>query len=318
MTRSLRLLPLFALLGSSLATTAPAAPEPAEQTKVHYRSEKIEGLSIFFREAGPRDGPVVLLLHGFPSSSRMWDSLIPALADRYHVIAPDYPGFGHSDAPDPASFHYTFDHLARVVDALTEHLGVGRYFLVMQDYGGPVGFRLALAHPERVRGMVMENAAAHEAALGPLWEVRRAYWRDPAPHLAALKKNLLSLDAAKQRHVGTSPHPELYDPDTWTDEAAFLARPGEADIQAALFYDYRTNVASYPRWQAWLRSNRPPLLVTWGRYDPSFQVEGASAYKADLPSAEVHLLDAGHFPLDEKPEQVIALTRAFLDRQASR
>jgi len=181
-----------------------------------------------------------------------------------------------------------------------------------------VGFRLALAHPKRVRGMVVQNAAAHEAALGPLWEARKAFWRDRGVNEARLRQNLLSWETTRQRHLGRSPHPELYDPDAWTDEFAFLCRPGEAEIQSALFYDYRTNVAAYPQWQAWLREHRPPLLVLWGRYDPSFDVVGASAYQETLPSAEVHVLDAGHFALDERPDEVIGLTRAFLDRLGDR
>jgi pimeloyl-ACP methyl ester carboxylesterase len=179
----------------------------------------------------------------------MFAALIELLADRYHLIAPDYPGFGHSDAPGPQAFAYTFDHLAAVVDGFTVALNLRRYVLFMQDYGGPVGFRLAMAHPERVQALVIQNAVAHEEGLGPLWEIRRAYWRDRGAYEEKLRANLTSLEAAKQRHLGTSPHPQRYDPDSWTDEYAFLSRPGEAAIQSDLFYDYRTNVDSYPLWQ---------------------------------------------------------------------
>jgi pimeloyl-ACP methyl ester carboxylesterase len=277
-----------------------------------YHTVAIEGVSIFYREAGPSDAPTILLLHGFPSSSRMFETLMPLLADRYHLIAPDYPGFGHSDAPDPTKFAYTFDHLAELVGSLTDALGLKNYALYMQDYGGPIGFRLALAHPERVRALVVQNAAAHEEGLGPLWEQRRRYWADRSSEADKLKANFTSLEATRQRHVGASPHPERYDPDAWSDEFAFLSRPGQADIQADLFYDYRTNVTSYPKWQAWLRATQPPTLVVWGKYDPSFTTLGALAYQRDLPDAEIHLLDAGHFALDEASDEIAALTRAFL------
>jgi pimeloyl-ACP methyl ester carboxylesterase len=277
-----------------------------------HRTVTVDGLTIFYREAGPRDAPALLLLHGFPSSSRMYQPLLTRLADRYHLVAPDYPGFGHSGAPEPAAFAYTFDHLAAVMDRFTQALGLTRYVLFVQDYGGPVGFRLALAHPERVLALVVQNAVAHEAGLGPLWDARRAYWADRKTNEANLRANFLSLDATRARHVGTSPHPERYDPDLWTDEFAFLSRPGQIEIQSDLFYDYRTNVASYPVWQAWLRAHRPATLVLWGRYDPSFAVAGAEAYRRDLPEAEIHLLDAGHFALDEAPDEIATLTGRFL------
>jgi pimeloyl-ACP methyl ester carboxylesterase len=279
-----------------------------------YQTVGVDGLSIFYREAGPRDAPIVLLLHGFPSSSRMYEPLFLRLADRYRLIAPDYPGFGHSDAPDAKRFAYTFDRLAEVIDRFTQALSLKRYSLLLQDYGGPVGFRLALAHPERLQALIIQNAVAHEDGLGPLWDTRKAFWADRQAHEAALRKNFLSLAATRQRHLGSSPHVWAYDPDLWTDEFAFLSRPGQDDIQTELFYDYRTNLASYPAWQAWLRSHRPPLLVVWGRYDPSFEVAEAEAYRRDVPDAEVHVLDAGHFALDEKAEEIAVITRAFLGR----
>jgi pimeloyl-ACP methyl ester carboxylesterase len=242
----------------------------------------------------------------------MFAALIELLADRYHLIAPDYPGFGHSDAPGPQAFPYTFDHLAAVVDGFTVALNLRRYVLFMQDYGGPVGFRLAMAHPERVQALVIQNAVAHEEGLGPLWEIRRAYWRDRGAYEEKLRANLTSLEATKQRHLGTSPHPQRYDPDSWTDEYAFLSRPGEAAIQSDLFYDYRTNVDSYPLWQAYLRKHQPPTLVLWGKYDTSFTVDGATAYGRDVPDAEIHILDAGHFAMDEKLDEVARLTSRFL------
>jgi pimeloyl-ACP methyl ester carboxylesterase len=310
-----------ALLALSAALTcisinAPAQNMTSSRQSISYHSVDIKGLDIFYREAGPADAPTVLLLHGFPSSSRMWEPLLPLLADKYHLIAPDYPGFGHSTAPSPSSFEYTFDNLARVIDELVTKLGVTNYVLFMQDYGGPVGFRIALAHPERVRALVIQNAVSHEQGLSPLWEARRKYWADPADELANLKANFTSFEATRQRHIGSSPDPDRYDPDTWTDEYTFLTRPGQADIQTTLFLDYRTNVASYPRWQNWLRELQPPTLVVWGKYDPSFIVAGATAYAGDVPKAEIHILDAGHFALDEATDRIAALVRDFLGRLA--
>jgi pimeloyl-ACP methyl ester carboxylesterase len=265
-----------------------------------YRTVDVDGLSVFYREAGPPDAPAILLLHGFPSSSRMWQPLLDRLAGRFRLVAPDYPGFGHSGAPSHTQFAYTFDHLAAVLGQFTQALGLARYSLVMQDYGGPVGFRLAIAHPEWLDALIVQNAVAHEDGLGPLWQTRREFWADRHAHEAALRENFFSYAATRQRHVGTSPNTENYDPDLWTDELAFLSRPGQQDIQTDLFYDYRTNVASYPAWQDWLRQHQPPLQVIWGRYDPSFQVQEAEAYRRDVPDAEVHVLDAGHFALDER------------------
>lgn len=239
---------------------------------------------------------------------------MPFLAPEFRVIAPDYPGFGNSEAPSPESYAYTFDNIARSIDLFTDALKLDRYVLFMADYGGPVGFRLAMARPDKVKGIVIQNAVAHEEGLGPLWETRKAFWKDRAQHEASLRANLASPDALKLRHVGTSPNPQRYDPDNWRDEEQFLARPGQAAIQTDLFYDYRTNLESYPRWQAWLREHRPPTLVTWGKYDPSFTVHGAHAYQRDVPDAEVHVLDAGHFALEEASDDIAALTLDFMRR----
>ena len=295
-----------------LALAAPAAPTIDVTTTYHTRV--IDGIDVAYREAGPRDAPTLLLLHGFPASSRQYAKLIPQLADRWHVVAPDYPGFGLSAAPSPRTFSYTFDHLAEIVGKLTDALGVERYVLVMNDYGGPVGFRLAEQHPERVAAMVVQNAVAHEDGLGPLWDARKAYWRDRAAHEAKVIAAFTSLVVARDRHVGKSPRPERYDPSAWIEEARHLAEPGQREIQADLFYDYRTNVAAYPRWQAWLKAHRPPMLVLWGKYDPSFQTAEATAYLRDVPEAEVHILNAGHFALDEAVDDIAVLMRRFLSR----
>ncbi|KST59660.1 alpha/beta hydrolase [Methylobacterium sp. GXS13] len=288
-------------------------PLPSVSATTSYHRAEINGVGVFYREAGPRDAPTILLLHGYPSSSRQWDPLLPLLADRYHLIAPDYPGFGHSDAPSPEQYSYTFDNIAATIEGLIAHLGIERYTLFMQDYGGPVGFRIALAHPERVRALIVQNANAYAEGLGPKWQGIAKFWADPATHPEQVDA-FTSLEGAKQRHLGTSPNPERYNPDTWADEYAILSRPGERVIQAALLYDYRTNVASYPVWQAWMRGHPLPTLVLWGRYDPSFLVPGAEAYRRDMQTAELHILDAGHFALDEATDEVARLTRDFLAR----
>ncbi|QEE41820.1 MULTISPECIES: alpha/beta hydrolase [unclassified Methylobacterium] len=290
-----------------------AQPIPSVSATTTYHRVEIDGVGIFYREAGPRDAPTVLLLHGYPSSSRQWDPLLPLLADRYHLIAPDYPGFGQSDAPSPARYTYTFDTLAKTMEGLVARLGIERYTLFLQDYGGPVGFRMALAHPERVDALIVQNANAYAEGLGAKWQGIAQYWADPAAHPEQVDA-FTSLEGAKQRHLGTSPNPERYNPDTWADEYAILARPGEREIQAALLANYRTNVASYPAWQAWMREHRLPMLVLWGRYDPSFIVPGAEAYLRDVPKAELHILDAGHFALDEATDEIARLTRDFLGR----
>jgi len=286
---------------------------PSASSTLTYRFVTIDGINIFYREAGPHDGPTLLLLHGYPSSSRMFDTLLPLLADRYRLIAPDYPGFGQSDAPSPESFSYTFDNIATVMEKFTNALELNTYAVYMQDYGGPIGFRLALAHPERVKAIVVQNAVASEEGLGPAWDIRKAYWKDRAAYENKVIPCFVSLAGARERHMGSTPRPERYNPDTWLDEFAQLSRPGQFKIQADLFWSYQTNVASYPIWQDWLRRHRPPVLVLWGKYDPSFAVHGASIYRECVPDAEVHILDAGHFALDECLDEIAGLIRNFFD-----
>jgi pimeloyl-ACP methyl ester carboxylesterase len=281
-----------------------------------YRSVQVDGLSIFYREVGPKDAPVILLLHGLPSSSRMFQPLLTRLSDSYRLIAPDYPGFGHSDWPDPQQFAYTFDHIAAVMNGFTEAVGITRYTLYMQDYGGPVGFRMALAHPDRVQALIVQDAVAHNEGLGANWATRRAFWADRPAYDDALRRNLLSMAATKTRHVGDDPNVELYDPDLWTDEFAFLNAPGQAQIQSDLFYDYRTNVDAYPKWQAWMQATQPRLLVLWGRHDLSFDSGEPERYRRDVPKAEVHVLDAGHFALDTRPDEIATLVRKFMQPQS--
>jgi pimeloyl-ACP methyl ester carboxylesterase len=279
---------------------------------VFYRTVNVDGLSIFYREAGSRDAPVLLLLHGLPSSSRMFEPLLARLSDRFHLVAPDYPGFGHSDWPDSKEFAYTFDRIATIMQKFTEVIGLERYHLYMQDYGGPVGFRMALAHPERVQSLIVQNAVAHDGGLGINWKTRRAYWADRATHESAMRASLLSLMATRTRHVGNDPAVDRYDPDLWTDEFAFLSQPRQAHIQSDLFYDYRTNVAAYPSWQAWMKNHQPRLLVIWGKFDPSFDISEPEAYRSDVATAEVHVLEAGHFALDTRANEVAGLVAGFV------
>ena len=300
------------VLATSFGMNAQTKDKAMEQ-QVLYRTVKVDGLNIFYREAGQKDAPTILLLHGLPSSSRMFQPLLTRLSNNYHLVAPDYPGYGHSDWPDPKQFDYTFDHIASVMNDFTETLGLSRYTLYMQDYGGPVGFRMALAHPERVHALIMQDAVAHNEGLGANWATRRAFWADRSAHEEALRKNLLSMATTKTRHVGDDPNIELYDPDLWTDEYAFLNAPGQGQIQSDLFYDYRTNVDSYPKWQAWLREKQPRLLVIWGKFDPSFAPSEPEAYRRDVPNAQVHVLDAGHFALDTAAEEIAALLRGFVE-----
>ena len=219
----------------------------ATESAVSYGSVRVDNLDIFYRESGPKDGPTILLLHGLPSSSRMFQPLLESsLNKHYHLIAPDYPGFGHSSWPNPKEFAYTFDSLAKVIQDFADELHLSQYTLFIQDYGGPVGFRIALVHPDKIQAMIIQNAVSHEEGLSPLWAVRRAFWEDRAAHEAEVRTNLLSLEATKKRHVGTSPDVSLYNPDLWVDEYYFLNQPGQADIQLDLFYDYQNNVKSYP------------------------------------------------------------------------
>jgi pimeloyl-ACP methyl ester carboxylesterase len=303
---------------ASVALTLLHGPARGDDLVKHptvYRTTKVDGLSIFYREAGPADAPTLLLLHGVPSSSRMFEPLFARLSDRYHLVAPDYPGFGHSEWPDPKAFAYTFDHIASVMDDFVQSIGLSRYTLYMQDYGGPVGFRMALAHPERVEALIVQNAVAHNEGLGAIWKPRRAFWADRAANESAFRANFLSLATTRTRHLGDDPNTELYDPDLWTDEFAFLSAPGQADIQSDLFYNYRTNVESYPKWQAWMRERQPRLLVVWGKHDPSFDISEPESYRKDVPDAQVHVLDAGHFALDTKADEIAALVRDFMPAQ---
>jgi pimeloyl-ACP methyl ester carboxylesterase len=285
---------------------------------VHYRTVAIDSVNIFYREAGPADGPVVVLLHGFPTSSSMYRRLIPALADRYHVIAPDYPGFGQSGVPDRATFAYSFAHYAELVDHLLSRLGATRYALYVQDYGAPVGYRLALRHPERISALVIQNGNAYEDGLSDFWKPIKAYWADGSiAHRNALRAGLTA-PATKSQYLDGVRDPTRIDPDTWLHDQALLDRPGVDEIMLDLFKDYGTNVALYPQFQSFFRSRQPATLIVWGQNDAIFPAQGARAYLRDLPHAELHLLDTGHFALEDKGDEIAAYMQDFLDRTIAR
>jgi pimeloyl-ACP methyl ester carboxylesterase len=298
------------------ATTPTPILAPHADTKVRHRSIDVEGVRIFYREAGRRDAPTLLLLHGFPSSSHMFRHLMPALADRWHVVAPDYPGFGASEFADPKSFRYSFESYARVVDRFTQALGLERYALYIQDYGAPVGLRLALRAPERVSALVVQNGNAYEEGLSREWEPLQAYWREPTAARREQLRGWLGADGTRAQYTAglADAQIELLSPDTWVLDWALLSRPGNLDIQLDLFGDYQSNLALYPAFQAFFRERRPPTLIVWGERDPFFTVAGARAYRRDLPQAELHLLDAGHFALETHGQEIAALMRDFLGR----
>ena len=292
--------------------TASAATAP---TEVSYRSVKVDGVNIFYREAGPKDAPTVLLLHGFPTSSQMFRNLIPQLAERYRVIAPDYPGFGQSDAPAPDKFTYSFDNLASVVDKFTTAVGASKYALYVQDYGAPIGFRLAAAHPERVSAIVVQNGNAYNEGIdNAFWTPIKVYWADKSEANGAKLKPFLELDATKWQYTHGARDAGKISPDAWTVDQAYLDRPGNKAIQLELFYSYGSNPARYPEWQAYFRKHQPPMLITWGKNDQIFPAAGATPYLRDLPKAELHLLDTGHFALEEDSEKIGKLMRGFLER----
>jgi len=279
-----------------------------------YNRVKIDGQSIFYREDGKPDAPALLLLHGFPTSSHMFRDLMPRLADRYHVVAPDLPGFGFSDAPARAEFKYTFDNLARVIEAFTGKIGLRRYALYVFDYGAPVGFRLALAHPEQVTAIVSQNGNAYEEGLSQGWNPIQQYWRDPTPENRAALRDFLTPEATKWQYTHGVTDESLVAPESWTLDAALLARPGNDEIQLDLFLDYANNVALYPKFQAYFCGRRPPLLAVWGRNDPFFLPAGAEAFKRDQPQAQVHFYNTGHFALETHAAEIASEIRRFLSQ----
>ncbi len=283
-------------------------------TQVTYKTIKINGLDIFYREAGDPSKPTMLLLHGFPTSSHMFRNLMPALADKFHLVAPDYPGFGQSSAPSVQEFTYTFDNLAVVIDNFTDAIGLKKYGLYVQDYGAPVGYRLALKHPERVTALVVQNGNAYEDGLKDFWNPIKAYWADGSKqHREALRIGLTP-EATKSQYIKGVRDVSRISPDTWLHDQALLDRPGIDEIMLDLFRDYGTNVALYPQFQRFFHVRRPPTLIVWGENDEIFPAAGAYAYLHDLPDAEMHLLDTGHFALEDKGDDIAMFMRDFLDR----
>ncbi|MBL6076959.1 alpha/beta hydrolase [Belnapia sp. T18] len=283
----------------------------------HYRTASIDGVEVFYREAGPADAPVVLLLHGFPTSSHMFRNLIPALADRWRVIAPDYPGYGQSGMPDRGRFVYTFDRFGEIVGGLLDRLGVRRCVMYVMDYGAPVGWRLALARPDRVAGLIVQNGNAYDEGLREFWDPIKAYWADGSVERRNALRGLVTLETTKFQYTDGVRDLSRISPDNWVHDQALLDRPGNADIQLDLLYDYRTNLPLYPKVQAWFRERRPPTLIMWGGNDKIFPAEGAHPYRRDLPDAEVHLLDTGHFALEDKLDVMVPLIRNFLAHKAA-
>ncbi|RWY79040.1 alpha/beta hydrolase [Rhizobium leguminosarum] len=321
-----RTLAALLLASASMFASAPASIAFAETTviaqqapaTIHYRSMKIDGVNVFYREAGPADGPVVVLLHGFPTSSHMFRNLIPLLADRYRVIAPDYPGFGQSDAPEHTKFEYSFGHYADIVDTLLTKLGAAKYSMYVMDYGAPVGYRLALKHPDRVTGLIVQNGNAYDEGIRDFWNPIRTYWKSGAKKDREALAVLVAPETTKFQYTDGVKDLTRISPDNWVHDQALLDRPGNKDIQLDLFYDYRTNLPLYPQFQAFFRDRKPPTLIVWGKNDQIFPEEGAHPYLRDLPEAEFHLIDTGHFALEDKLDEMAPLIRSFLDRNIAK
>jgi pimeloyl-ACP methyl ester carboxylesterase len=305
---------VIAMAGSAAAGSAPGEIKEQVPSVPHTSIHRIEadGVSVFYREAGPVGAPVVLLLHGFPTSSFQYRELMPLLADRYRVIAPDPPGFGFTEASPERHYKYTFDALAKTITAFIEALQLKRYALYVFDYGAPTGLRVAMAHPERVTAIVSQNGNAYEEGLGDAWAPIRRYWSDPSPANREVVHQALSPEGLKSQYTEGVPHPERIKPEGYTLDAAMIARPGNMDIQLDLFLDYANNVKLYPAFQEYFRKSKPPLLAIWGKHDPFFIPPGAEAFRRDNPNATVQFLDTGHFALETHVEEVAEAIREFL------
>jgi len=283
-------------------------------SSVRYRTQQVGAVEVFYRESGPVDAPALLLLHGFPTASHMFRDLIPLLADRYRIIAPDLPGFGQTRAPERGSFTYSFDTMAEVIEEFVDAIGLDRFALYIFDYGAPTGLRLAMKNPDRITAIISQNGNAYEEGFSDEWGAWQAYWREPTEANREACRASLSPETIRSWQYGTGADPELLGPDGYELDIAYMARPGAEDIQLDLILDYRSNVALYPAFQAYFRDHRPPLLAAWGRHDPAFVPAGALAYRRDLPDAEVHLLDAGHFALETHHREIAVIIRDFLQR----
>ncbi|MBN3877536.1 MULTISPECIES: alpha/beta fold hydrolase [unclassified Nostoc] len=277
-----------------------------------YRTVSIDGLDIFYREAGSRSNPTILLLHGFPTSSHMFRNLISALGDRFHLVAPDYPGYGNSSMPTVNEFDYTFDNLAEIVEKFIAAIDLKKYSLYVMDYGAPIGYRIAAKYPERVEALIVQNGNAYEEGLREFWNPIKAYWQERSPENADKLKHLVNLETTKWQYTNGVRNLEAISPDTWNMDQLFLDRPGNDEIQLALLYSYGTNPPLYPQWQEYFRKYQPPTLIVWGKNDYIFPPEGAHPYKRDLKDVELHLLDTGHFALEEEGDAIADHIRRFL------
>ena len=319
--KQLRLLALAGIVLTGPAFAQSGCPKPAPASPglvvpvVQYKTVKIDGVNVFYREAGPANGPTLLLLHGFPTSSHMFRNLIPLLADRYHVIAPDYPGFGQSDAPDHTKFKYTFANLADITEKFTVAVGAKKYSMYVMDYGAPIGYRMALKHPERLQAMIIQNGNAYDEGLAKFWDPIKVYWKDRSPANREALAGLVTLKTTKFQYTDGMSDVGRISPDNWVVDQAGLDRPGNKDIQLDLFGDYGSNVPLYPEFQAFFRKYQPPTLIVWGKNDFIFPEPGAHPYLRDLPKAELHLLNTGHFALEDKLDEMAPLIRGFLDRK---
>ena len=285
---------------------------------ITYQHVSVDGHKVFYREAGSKTAPTILLLHGFPTSSHMFRNLIPALGDRYHVVAPDLPGFGFSDAPDRNRFRYTFEHLAEVIASFTDAIGLKSFAIYVFDYGAPVGFRLALARPERITAIISQNGNAYEEGLSEGWNPIQRYWKEPTPENRTALREFLKPEATKWQYTHGVQDTRLLAPEAYELDSALLTRPGNDEIQLDLFLDYASNVALYPKFQEYFRSKRPPLLAAWGMNDPFFLPPGAEAFKRDIPNAEVKFFDTGHFALETHVQEIAGAIRDFLSRKLTR
>ncbi|MEO2033634.1 MAG: alpha/beta hydrolase [Planctomycetaceae bacterium] len=309
------------LLAATVGGLATAHAQPKTATaaapQVTYHTKKVGGIDVFYREAGSKHASTIVLLHGFPTSSHMFRNLIPKLADRYHVIAPDYPGYGNSEMPSIDEFEYTFDNMANVVDTLLQELRVRKYSLYLMDYGAPVGFRVATRHPERIESLIIQNGNAYDEGLREFWKPLKAYWKDQSPKNAEALKGLLTVDATKWQYTHGVRNADVISPDTWGHVQPLLDRKGNQAIQLAMFLDYGSNPGRYSKWQAYLRQHQPPTLIVWGKNDHIFPAEGAHPYKRDLKNLEFHLLDTGHFALEEDGDVIASHIRSFLGKNVT-
>ena len=304
------------LLANQLSAQTTQTASIVDTTQVLHKTVKVDGLDIFYREAGPKTAPTIVLLHGFPTSSHMFRNLIPKLADKYHVLAPDYPGYGQSAMPKHTEFEYSFDHLATVVDRFLEQLKAESYVLYVQDYGAPIGYRIASAHPERIRGLIVQNGNAYDEGIAnDFWLPVKDYWKNPKdPAKRKALKEILTYDATKWQYTHGVPDVERVSPDGPTHDQYLLDREGNDEIQLDMLLSYGTNPPLYPKWQEYFRKHQPPMLIVWGKNDPIFPAAGAEPYKRDLKNLEFHLLDAGHFALESRGDEIATLIQGFLKR----